>query len=191
MTAILSATCLLIAAGTDSATASLQNANAMQVGRVSTAESRSLLNALEGILVSPSAHPVPKLSSTGKYDLECDMFVNCIGLGWCDRLSGECVCYTGWEGERCSSINYTISCPWGFTGTGKLLECLPYAKNVFTGECSAECDMFVNCSRHGRCNGQVGECICHDGWTGDACNESYCDMPGFTGVGADSARPHV
>ena len=98
---------------------------------------------------------------------ECDMFVNCSGQGRCDGRTGECLCYPGWTGERCSEFYY-VDCPSGYTGLG--MECQPCSKNVFTGECAEECDMFVNCSGHGRCNGMTAKCDCYNGWDGDNCN---------------------
>lgn len=112
---------------------------------------------------------------------ECDMFVNCSGQGRCDGRTGECICYPGWTGESCSEFYY-VECPPGYTGLG--MECMPCSKNVFTGECAQECDMFVNCSGHGRCDGLTAKCDCYDGWAGDDCNTeviSECDE-GYAGA---------
>jgi len=72
-----------------------------------------------------------------------------------------------------------VSCPLGFAGAGA--DCLPCTKNLFTGKCDVECDMFVNCSGHGHCDGLTASCSCYDGWGGANCGKrTVCDA-GFTG----------
>ena len=60
------------------------------------------------------------------------------------------------------------ACPEGFTGGA----CEPCSKNIFALTCQLECDMFVNCSGHGRCDGLGGGCSCYPGWRGEACDEA-------------------
>jgi hypothetical protein len=127
--------------------------------------------------------PCAKNIFSGECELECDMFVNCSGHGRCDGISADCACHAGWLGADCGEQILT-QCPGGYTG---FPECSPCAKNIFTGECDLECDMFVNCSGHGRCDGLTSECVCYTGWQGEICSSIDYTLgcpAGFTGTGS-------
>jgi hypothetical protein len=90
----------------------------------------------------------------------CDMFATCSGHGRCRGLTGQCECYPGWNGTDCSQrTGYFCEQP-DFTG----IDCDACSKNFFTDNCAQECDMFVDCSGHGRCDGLTGECLCFSTW---------------------------
>jgi len=78
---------------------------------------------------------------------------------------------------QAAAHNGTVHCPDGFTGGAELgdAECGICGKNYFqsTGsECGRECDMFITCSGHGRCDGQgqADACICFSGFSGNSCS---------------------
>ena len=67
--------------------------------------------------------------TVGQVLLLCDLA--CVGR--CGEV-GECVCYEGWSGSDCSVAMTKPAC-----GCGQ-----------FSDDCQSTCDMFEDCSGHGR-----------------------------------------
>jgi hypothetical protein len=61
----------------------------------------------------------------------------------------------------------TSICTEGFTGA----HCQPCGTDMYSTECSEECDMMSTCHGHGRCSGSDGQCACYSGWGGDGCDK--------------------
>ena len=51
----------------------------------------------------------------------------------------------------------TSVCTEGFTGA----HCQPCGTDMYSTECSEECDMMSTCHGHGRCSGSDGQCACY------------------------------
>ena len=77
------------------------------------------------------------------------------------------------EEEGAVDISTCVTCPERFTGGAELsdAQCGICGKNYFTqdGECDLECDMFITCGGHGRCDGLGAGCICYSGFEGTDC----------------------
>ena len=71
------------------------------------------------------------------------------------------------------AVTLAETCPERFTGGAELsdAQCGICGKNYFTqdGECDLECDMFITCGGHGRCDGLGAGCICYSGFEGTDC----------------------
>ena len=131
----------------------------------------SLLNASSRL--TRSLHLHRRLSALAG----CDMFATCSGHGRCRGLTGQCECYPGWNGTDCGQrTGYFCEQP-DFTG----VDCDACSKNIFTDNCRLECDMFVDCNGHGRCDGLTGRCLCDSNWQKyHDCSQGPCTN-GFTG----------
>ena len=83
---------------------------------------------------------------------------NCNGHGACETAHGSrtCLCFPGYHGADCSSR----VCPSGIAWVD-----FPTANDV------AHTD-FVECSNMGICNRQTGDCMCRNGYSGPACEQS-------------------
>ena len=82
----------------------------------------------------------------------------CSDRGVCDATTKRCICEDGYTGGDCSQR----SCPHGLTWFG-----YPSSNNVAH-------DMMVECSNMGTCLRARGECICNDGFFGNACEYMGC-----------------
>ena len=80
----------------------------------------------------------------------------CSGHGACNMFS-RCECNDGWEAADCSEY----SCPRGRAWTD-----MPTATD--TAHAMAEC------SNRGECDHSTGQCVCHSGFGGDACQRLSC-----------------
>ena len=83
---------------------------------------------------------------------KCSMVTSCNRHGRC-LGNGSCKCFPRWSGQDCSIFVPPEPC----------------VKNMYNGECTAECSIEGTCNAHGRCLGN-GACKCWDGWSGDDCS---------------------
>jgi hypothetical protein len=100
----------------------------------------------------------------------------CSGHGTCDTTTGTCKCDPGFEDGDCS----VKSCAAGPNGepcgghglcTDGVCECVP-GWGGDSGACSAQL-CTLDCGDHGHC-GDVGTCVCQQGWTGENCRDPMC-----------------
>ncbi|XP_078576083.1 uncharacterized protein LOC144861869 isoform X2 [Branchiostoma floridae x Branchiostoma japonicum] len=137
----------------------------------------------------------------GKYGATCiyDCPV-CHHGGWCDDVSGECVCPPGFMGKNCeigcNRINYGQSCQWDCNNNDiagnnanpnceRVMLCLPdpYGCSCArgwkgldcqtpcaAGEYGAGCTQRCDCKNGGTCDVIKG-CVCVGDWTGPSCED--------------------
>jgi len=97
------------------------------------------------------------------------------------HATGQCTCHKGWDGEFCNVTRATPKqCQDGYSGA----ECQICYEDVYAGECSHSCDMLSSCSGHGRCIGNSGRCICHEGFAGSNCSKPVASQGGITVPGS-------
>jgi len=88
----------------------------------------------------------------------CPGIIACSGHGTCSNApSYKCTCSLGWTSGDCS----LRTCP-----TGKSWFDLPIANN--------RAHQAVECSNQGICDQTTGECKCHSGFEGAACDKMSC-----------------
>ncbi|XP_052786694.1 multiple epidermal growth factor-like domains protein 10 isoform X2 [Mya arenaria] len=90
----------------------------------------------------------------GRWGLKCSntCSVSCIQNGFCNPVTGMCVCYPGYFGAQCDQ-----ECPKGKFGFG----------------CANDCPCIE--SRTETCHHVTGRCHCLSGYTGNYC-EKVCDL---------------
>lgn len=121
----------------------------------------------------------------GFYGVDCRQLCLCQNGGSCDKISGRCLCASGWTGIECelgekicySSYQfliyydnyylYVIVCVINIIGI-----CL----SVFLTECApgffgADCQNACECENDGTCDRQDGKCTCPAGWVGLKCEK--------------------
>jgi hypothetical protein len=89
----------------------------------------------------------------------------CNGHGFCFSNSPHCTCYDGWYGADCG----IATCP---VGTAWFDEAIS----------PTEAHQLSECSNMGICNRKTGECLCNQGYSGNACQYMDCDRDPDTGV---------
>ncbi len=90
--------------------------------------------------------------------LDCEQNSTCSGLGSCDPMNGECLCYQYYFGPSCSIRTYDV---W----TVLVLTILPV------------CDATVNRSGNGLCN-DSGLCECNYGYAEPSCDHCTTNQYG-------------
>ncbi|XP_019632369.1 PREDICTED: tyrosine-protein kinase receptor Tie-1-like [Branchiostoma belcheri] len=120
--------------------------------------------------------------------------------GWCDDVSGDCVCPPGFIGKNCEigcpRINYGQSCQWDCNNTDidgynadpdcrRVMLCLPdpYGCSCVrgwkgldcqtpcaAGEYGAGCTQRCDCKNGGTCD-RVKGCACVGDWSGPTCED--------------------
>ncbi|CAM9233744.1 unnamed protein product [Ectocarpus sp. 13 AM-2016] len=80
----------------------------------------------------------------------------CSGNGECN-LQGFCDCWDGYDGWDCSFLGCPSAPAWA---------------DIASGTDDAHNDAV--CSNMGYCNGETGLCVCHEGFTGRACERMSC-----------------
>jgi cysteine-rich repeat protein len=127
-----------------------------------------------------SAHcqPCGQNGAAGSCTAQCDIFDTCSGHGRCRGSTGECECFPCFRGADCSIPNSCTGhgeCQSNTTGAclcdqgwrGSLCHLAEF------DPCQDECDMFVDCSGHGRCTegpSALGKCECYPGFAGADCS---------------------
>lgn len=131
---------------------------------------------------------------------------DCHGNGYCHKDTGHCSCYSGYTKNDCSLM---LQCPANCTGTNGV--CKPDVNrpgsNVGVCQCNSrwsgrDCSLPGcpdGCNNHGTC--EAGQCLCHRGYAGTACefecpdrcsNHGVCVAgqckchPGFSGPNCNS-----
>ncbi|CAH1243397.1 PTPRM [Branchiostoma lanceolatum] len=136
-----------------------------------------------------------------KYGPECRYSCpTCHHGGWCDDVSGDCVCPPGFMGKNCElgcpRINYGQSCHWDCDNNdingdnddpdcGRVMLCLPdpygcscargwkgldCQTQCAAGEYGAGCTQRCDCRNGGTCDPVKG-CVCEGDWSGPTCEE--------------------
>ncbi|XP_066298000.1 uncharacterized protein [Branchiostoma lanceolatum] len=124
----------------------------------------------------------------------------CYHGGWCDDVSGECVCPPGFRGKNCelgcASITYGQSCQWDCNNADisgdtddpncrRVMLCLPdpYGCSCARGwkglDCQTQCaagEYGAGCTQRCDCNNgatcdPVKGCVCVGDWTGPKCED--------------------
>ena len=91
-------------------------------------------------------------STTGR---EPHYYAECSGKGICDRATGQCTCFQGYEGKGCDRL----ACPGGSDCSGH-------------GECKLMSQQNSGYSDWDASKIQV--CVCDPAWTGPDCNQRMC-----------------
>jgi hypothetical protein len=92
----------------------------------------------------------------------CPGLISCSGHGVCSQATEfRCSCSVGWKSGDCS----VRTCP-----VGKSWFDLPIANE--------RAHQLVECSNMGVCDGTAGVCVCHEGFTGAACDLMVCPGQG-------------
>ena len=110
-------------------------------------------------------------------------FFECSNMGYCDRLTGECVCRDGFDGEAC----HRLRCPVSATDYG-VRECSGHGRCLSMGEAARERDfvtLFYENEYRGWDSEMIFGCACDDGWDGYDCSRRHCpkgDDPLTAGV---------
>jgi len=95
---------------------------------------------------------MPSSATKAKYD-EAHFFKECAGKGKCDRSTGECECYAGWEGTGC----IRAACSEGCSGHG-------FCKRI-----ADVTDTYLGWDNY---NSQY--CVCEPGYEGADCSLRTC-----------------
>ncbi|KAJ6241051.1 multiple epidermal growth factor-like domains protein [Anaeramoeba flamelloides] len=113
------------------------------------------------------------------YDICANDFDNCNnenGQGECKSINNQvmCDCETGFGGKNCE-VSYCENneCSKHGTCTDGNCQCdLPYyGENCESDDCNGT---FEGCSGNGDVN-VACHCACHTGWSGDQCQDNWCD----------------
>jgi len=104
-------------------------------------------------------------------------YAECSSQGICDRKTGECQCFDGYEGDACRRLK----CPNDCSGHGRCRTTWETAQTTSVGEYFNEKGVQMD---KGVINGQYqyGEwdahktrsCVCDPGWEGFDCNSRMC-----------------
>ena len=107
-------------------------------------------------------------------------YAECANKGYCDRNTGECQCFPGYEGKGCGRQ----SCPANCSGRGTC----QYQKDLTFGIVYNEYYDGSSLSLSGLGTGgkkftekswdagRARACVCDAGWTGLACDQRICPM---------------
>ncbi|GFX21494.1 multiple epidermal growth factor-like domains protein 6 [Trichonephila clavipes] len=124
----------------------------------------------------------------GFYGPHCDRPCDCVNAISCDPLTGQCLCFPGWKGQRCDEgceegsfgvrCEGNCKCPKCDSVTGLCLECPPGRRGSHCREkCSpgrfgAHCKHRCRCENGASCDLQNGTCLCRPGFTGARCEHA-------------------
>ncbi|KAH9498711.1 hypothetical protein Btru_004630, partial [Bulinus truncatus] len=131
----------------------------------------------------------------GTFGDSCSQSCSCttVNTASCDKVSGACVCKSGWTGSTCDSdINECSSSPSCQTNThcvntpGSFIckcndgyylssgQCLACRTGTYGEECKNQCTCDLT---HSTCDKVTGHCACTSGWTGPVCDTDLneCD----------------
>ena len=97
---------------------------------------------------------------------DCTMHNDCNGHGTCIVSTSTCVCYEGWGAPTDVSLYKAPDCSARTCPTGRAWADIPTSPT--------QAHALMECSGRGRCNRDTGECICYDGFAGQACNRNAC-----------------
>jgi len=97
---------------------------------------------------------------------EAHFYKECSGKGSCDRGSGICECFAGYEGPGCTRI----ACPEACSGHG---DCRTIEEQKFMTDIAAP--RSIAAYKYAAWDAEVSQtCVCEKGWTGLACENREC-----------------
>lgn len=120
-------------------------------------------------------------------------YLECSGVGTCNRVKGKCECLDGYGGENCAKINCVNNCngrgecvaekvvpqgEFGNTVDEKIYyycKCSPGYDGIDCGEkicpkVKGADNIYLTCGGNGSCDRSSGECHCNDGYSGYDCS---------------------
>lgn len=124
----------------------------------------------DGKIDAPSVSVVTQWSPSGTFEEyfnfgnaeEAHSYMECSNKGLCDRASGECVCFDGYEGSSCQR---TV-CPNSCSGHGVCRNIVDKTQTLATSTSTHEYQLWDGLKNQA--------CVCDPGYSGVDCRERLC-----------------